>query len=227
MCNRTIRIAVQEKPMNRFGLIQLACPHLKAYGLHTHSILSACEVAYSVYRNKNRKRIPYIRKASLKLDNQSYQLYQLNQLNHLLLRIPTTPRHFVFLTLEGSDYHSSFIDDPSLKSGSVTVTERAVTVAFSKEVHMVEPVGYIGVDINESNVTASATDGSEHKFDELGEVVEIKKRYREIRARIAKKTRGDRRIGKELLAKYGRRERDRTMQRVNGVTQAIVNYKVN
>src|SRR2546425_12201141 len=70
-------------------------PRLKEYGLHTHYILSACEVAYSVYRNKGRKSDPYIERAFLKLDNQSYSL------NHLLLRIPTTPRHFVYLTLQG------------------------------------------------------------------------------------------------------------------------------
>lgn len=40
MCNDTIRIAVQERPRNRFGLIQLAYPRLKEYGLHTHYILS-------------------------------------------------------------------------------------------------------------------------------------------------------------------------------------------
>lgn len=98
MCNEATRIAVQSEPTNRFGLIELAYPQLKAYGLHTHYVLSACEVAYSVYRNKRRKAVPYIDKAFLELDNQSYTL------DHLLLRIPTTPRQFIFLTLQGSDY---------------------------------------------------------------------------------------------------------------------------
>ena len=109
MCNDAIRIAIKGKPRSRFTLIEMAYPRLKEYGLHTHYILSACEVAYSVYRNKGRKSRPYIEKAFLKLDNQSYSL------NHLLLRIPTTPRHFVYLTLKGSDHHLSFIDDPTLK----------------------------------------------------------------------------------------------------------------
>ena len=117
MCNDAIRIAVKERPRSRFTLIQMAYPRLKEYGLHTHYILSACEVAYSVYRNKERRSTdPYIERAFLKLDNQSYSL------NHLLLRIPTTPRHFVYLTLKGSDYHLSFIDDSTLKRGSITLT---------------------------------------------------------------------------------------------------------
>lgn len=47
MCNEAIRIATQNKPLNRFRLIELAYQRLKKYGLHTHYILSACEVAFS------------------------------------------------------------------------------------------------------------------------------------------------------------------------------------
>jgi transposase len=121
-----------------------------------------------VYRNKNRRSVPYIRRPFLKLDSQSYRL------NHLLLRIPTTPRNFIFLILEGSEHYLSYIDDLTLKRGSVTITEHSVTIAFSKEVKMFEPVGYIGIDVNEKNIAVSATDRFEKKFDELGEVVEIR-----------------------------------------------------
>lgn len=189
---------------------------MKGYGLHTHYILSACEIAYSVYRNKNRKSAPYVGRAFLKLDNQSYQL------NHLLLRIPSTPRSFIFLTLEGSDYHLSFVDDPNLKKGSVTITNHSVIIAFSKVVEQFNPLGRVGIDINERNVAVSATDGFEKKFEELGEVVEIKERYRETRAKISRLTRQDRRIGTGLLAKYDDRERDKTSQRIHKVTREIV-----
>ena len=47
MCNDAIRIALKERPRSRFALIEMAYPRLKEYGLHTHYILSACEVAYS------------------------------------------------------------------------------------------------------------------------------------------------------------------------------------
>src|SRR5713226_9591086 len=146
MCNDAIRIAVKGKPRSRFTLIEIAYPRLKEYGLHTHYILSACEVAYSVYRNKERRSTdPYIERAFLKLDNQSYSL------NHLLLRIPTTPRHFIYLTLQGSNYHLSFIDDPSLKRGSITLTGRTVSIAFSKETAKMETLGEVGIDVNERN----------------------------------------------------------------------------
>jgi putative transposase len=218
MCNDAIRIAVREKPKNRFRLIKSVYAQLKEYHLHTHYVLSACEIAFSAYRNKKRKSIPYICSTFIKLDNQSYQL------NHLLLRIPTTPKNFVFLTLRGSKYHQSFIDNPSLKRGSVIITPNSVIVAFSNEAEPFEPMGFIGIDINERNVTASGTDGWHKQFSELGDVAEIKERYRDIRASISQKTGRDGRIAKELLAKYGKRERDRTESRLHKVTSQIIGH---
>jgi putative transposase len=218
MCNDAIRIALQNKPRNRFKLIEQATSRLREYGLHSHYILSACEVAFSVYRNKRRKSVPYVERPFLKLDNQSYQL------NHLLLRIPVALRHYIFITLRGSEYHLSFLDNGNLKRGSVTITATGVSISFSKEVELINPVGHLGVDINERNVTTSATDGFEKRFNELGEVVDIRERYREARAKINKQTWRDQRIGKRLLAKYGRRERNRAVQRIHKVTRKIVHY---
>src|SRR5712692_3063633 len=215
MCNDANRIAVKEKPSSRFTLIEMAYPRLKEYGLHTHYILSACEVAYSVYRNKDRKSPLHIERAFLKLDNQSYSL------NRLLLRIPTTPRDFVYLTLKGSDYHLSFIDDSTLKRGSITVTGRTVSIAFSKESAETETLGEVGIDVNERNVTASDTSGDTVVFD-TSNVAELKERYRAIRAKIGRRTRRDKRISQRLYARCGMREKNRTTQALHRVSKAIV-----
>ena len=218
MCNDAIRIAVETKPKNRFELIGAAYARLKQYGLHTHYILSACEVAYSACKKENWKRAPYVKRPFIKLDNQSYRL------SHLLLRIPVTSRIFIFLTLQGSRYHLSYIDDPNFKRGSVTITPEKVAIAFSKEDRQFVPNGFLGIDVNERNVTASATDGWTRKFDELGEIVEIKERYREINASISRSTRGDRRVTKELLIKYGKREKRRTDSRLHKITSELANH---
>ena len=55
MCNDAIRIILKEKPTSKFRLIELAYPRLKEYRLHTHYILSACEVAYSAFKSAKRK----------------------------------------------------------------------------------------------------------------------------------------------------------------------------
>ncbi len=109
MCNDAMRVALAKKPKNKFELIMLSHQRLKQYGLHTHYILSACEVAHSAYKNKNRKSDPYFKKPFLKLDNQTYRL------DYLLLRIPTAPRRYLFLTLSGSIYHRSFLANKDLK----------------------------------------------------------------------------------------------------------------
>jgi len=223
MVNDAIRIALRyeeragERVRSRFALISLAYPRLKEYGLHTKYILSACEVAYSAYKNRNRKTGPYARRAFLKLDNQAYRL------DYLLLRIPTAALTFIHLTLSGSNYHLSFLADENLKRCSVTITPSHVVIAFSREVEAVERVGNVGVDVNERNVTWSDSAGRTRKED-TSEVAEIKARYREARAKIAKRTQNDRRTQRTLLAKYGRRERDRTVQVLHRASKRLVEH---
>src|SRR6266513_3390383 len=143
MCNDAIRIAVKEKPRSRFRLIELAYAALKEYRLHTHYNLSACEVANSAFKNPKRKSGPYVSSRFIKLGSQAYTL------NHLILRIPTRPKHFIYLTLRAANYHLSFVDDPALKRGSITLNDSSVAVAFSKETLEIEARGYIGIDVNE------------------------------------------------------------------------------
>jgi putative transposase len=224
MCNDAIRIALQyedqhmgQRVRSRFSLIELAYPRLKEYGLHTHYILSACEIAYSVHRNGDRKSRPCFKHLFLKLDSQSYVL------NHLILRIPTRPRHYIYLTLQASDYQLSLLENLTLKVGSVTVTGSSVSIAFSKETATIGPQGQIGIDVNERNVTWSDSSGMTTKVD-MSEVAEMQECYREIRARVAQRTQHDRRVQRRLLSKYGRREKDRTVQRIHRVTKNIIEY---
>lgn len=223
MCNDAIRIALKEKPKSRFKLIEHAHPRLKEYGLHSHYVQNACEVAYSVYRNKNRKSYPYVKHSFLKLDNQTYQL------NHLILRIPfhaTGRGHdsdYIHLTLQASNYQLAFVDDPSLKRGSVTLTGSTVSIAFSKEIAEIEPRGQIGIDVNERNITWSDTNGKTEQKD-TSDIAEIKERYKAIRAKIGRNIWQDNRISQKLYVKYGRRERNRTVQRIHRISKGIVRY---
>jgi putative transposase len=217
MCNDAIIIALREKPKNRFKLIEIAYPRLKEYGLHTHYILSACEIAYSAYKNRKRKSAPYVRRQFIKLDSQTYVL------SHLVLRIPTHPRHFIYLTLKSSNYQLSFIDDPKLKLGSVTITDSIVAVALTKETPEVEPEGQLGIDLNERNVTWADSSGRVGTED-MSAVAELKEKYKAIRAKIAQRTSNDRRTQRRLLSKYGERERKRVCQAIHRVTRKVVEH---
>jgi putative transposase len=215
MCNDAIRIAVEQNPRNRFALIESAYQRLKEYGLHTHYILSACEVAYSVYRNKNRRSDPYVKRTFLKLTNQSYCL------NHLILRIPAQPRHFIYLALQASEYHLSFIEDPSFKKGSITLVEGTASISLSKEIEVLQIKGLMGVDVNERNVTTSDSLGGTRTYN-ISQVPEIRERYKETRARIGRRIGHDCRISRRLYAKCGTRERDRSVQVLHRVSKTVV-----
>ncbi len=246
MCNDAIRIAVDQGAYNRFDLISKSYDWLKQYSLHSHYIQNACEIAFVIYQKwrksqpenvrailtlpyfkrkgvlnelvRRRVKLPYVSQAFIKLDNQSYRL------DYLLLRIPIQPRKFAFITLNGSLYHRSFLADMSLKRGSVTITGRAVVIAFSKEIAETEPRGQIGIDVNERNVTWSDTRGITEQMDTT-EIAEIKARYREVRAKIAQRTQKDRRTQQELLSKYGKREKDRTVQRIHQkISKKIIDH---
>ena len=217
MCNDAMRVAVAKKPKNKFELINLSNSRLREYGLHSHYVLSACEVAYSAYSNKKRRSTPHFSKPFLKLDNQTYKL------NYLILRIPIAPRRYVYLTLDGSAFHRSFLSNPNLKLGSAIVTESKVVIAFSKEAVMIERKGTMGLDVNERNVTWSDSLG-ESKVEDTSVICEVKELYSEIRARIIRRTRKDRKILIRLLNKYGKRRKNRVNQRIHKISRRIVEH---
>ena len=179
--------------------------------------LSACEIAYSVYKNPQRESAPYIKREFIKLDSQTCVL------SHLVLRIPTRPRHFIFLTLKASNYQLSFIDDPKLKLGSMTITDSIVAVALSKETTEVEVGGRLGIDLNERNVTWADSSGMVGTED-MSALAELKERYKAIRAKIAQRTSKDRRKQRRLLSKYGERERKHACQAIHDVTRKVVKH---
>ncbi len=123
--------------------------------------------------------------------------------------------------MKGSDYHLPFIDDPTLKRGSITITGRAVSITFSKEIAETEILGKVGIDVNERNITASDTSGVTVVFD-TSNLAELKERYRAIRAKIGRRTRRDNRISHRLYARYGTREKNRSTQALHRISKAIV-----
>jgi hypothetical protein len=60
--------------------------------------------------------------------------------------------------------------------------------------------------------------------EDTSAVAELKERYKAIRGKIAERTYKDRRIMRALLAKYGKRERDRTLHALHRITKRIVEH---
>jgi len=215
MVNEAVRVASEQRITARFRLIRAVYEPFKRYGLHTHYTLSACEVACGLIRNKKRRKTPYVGRAFLKLDNQTFKIQE------NVLRIPVKPRQFIEIPLRIGNYQRSFLSNPTLKLGSVAVTASTVTVVFSKTAEVIEPKGYVGIDTNERSVDCATSHGNLEKYD-LSELPRIHHVYFEKRRIIQRKFYGDLRKSQKLQAKYHTRERHRTEQLMHLVSKSIV-----
>jgi len=137
MTNDAVRIAIKHSITSRFRLIKTVYDDLKRYQLHTHYILSACEVASAVIRNRKRRKTPYITQPFLKLDNQTYKL------EGGILRIPVKLRQYIHIELKMGEYQRKLLADSHPKLGSVTINSRRVVIAVSKVLTHVIRVGSV------------------------------------------------------------------------------------
>lgn len=155
MINHAIWVGKKRGTHGRFNLIRAVYEDFKRYDLHTHYTLSACEVASAILKNKRRShRAPIARRLTLKLDNQTYR-FQSDS-----LRIPIRPREFLNLKLRVGSYQRRFLNDASLRTGSITLTETKVIIAFTKtQLPPAEHHGIIAYDTNELSLDGVASDG--------------------------------------------------------------------
>jgi len=97
-------------------------------------------------KNRRRCKNPYVKKPMLKLGDQTYQV------EGETLRIPVQPRRFIKIPLRCGEYQRRFLEDPTLKRGSVTMTACTVVMAFSKTAEITQPLGIVGLDVNETSI---------------------------------------------------------------------------
>jgi len=216
MVNDAIRVGLERNVTSRFSLSNIVYEQLHN-GLHTWYILSAIEKACAIlknYRKAKRKnpetKKPYVRKAFLSIGNQGYKIIDGK------LRIPIKPREYIYIPL--NRHTLEVLSAPNLKLGSIMLTARTVTIAFSKETAMIEPSGYIGIDRNLDNVTTASSDGVVTSYD-LSKATRIKAVYREVKSHFK---RNDVRIRRRIFQKYGEKQRNKVNQILHHVSKDIV-----
>jgi IS605 OrfB family transposase len=220
MVNHAIWVGTSEGIRSRFKLIKDVYGDFKRYGLHSHYTLNACEVAFAILKNHKRNhRSPVAKRRFLKLDNQTYQL------TNGTLRIPIKPRRFLTLKLKVGNYQRQFLEDPSLKHGSVTLTESKVIVAFQN----VRPAmrGYASVlayDTNELSLDGALSNELEIKpiHVDLREIARVRAfhfdRRRRLQSRLAH-------CQRKLRAQLGG-DRDRECRRVDAIIHRVAKEQV-
>jgi len=190
--------------------------------LPSHYIHTACQMATSIYKSyRKRKRKgkangkPIFKKQVIMLDD---HLFKLN-LEEGIIKL-STPSGRLELEFYPAKHHGKF---RNWKVGQAWLVKNPkgvfLHVVFSREVEVGEPKAVVGVDLNENNVTISLPNG---------EFIQIITHEREIRTgyflkrrRIQKKLKTGKKR-KELLEKYGMRERNRINDLYHKLANKIV-----
>src|SRR3990172_7638745 len=157
----------------------------------------------------------------LKAENQSYRLDRETG----RLRIPIRGTEGVQLVLPLSTWHRSMLRDPSWGLGSLTVTpDRIVVVVRKAAPDPYAPQAAIALDTNESSLDGVAVGDGEARLVTVPflEVHVVQATHVRRRRRLARKKANDRRVMRRLLAREGRRERDRVRQRLHRVSKGLV-----
>jgi putative transposase len=211
MVNDAIHICIEENISGRLRLRdRIYKGFQEKYGVVSCYPYSVAEVAWSIVR-KHRKwqRNPFAKRSMMKMDAQNYSL------NYGVLSLPFTKGGRLLVPLEYGNYQRAFLMDTTLKKGSITVTESAIIISFSKEVAAIEPLREVGLDLNEKSLVCS--DGT---WYDLAEVARLHTEYGVRRSEFSHRNPYDRR----LKQKYSgtRREKERVKQLLHRVAKKVV-----
>ncbi|NJE09401.1 RNA-guided endonuclease TnpB family protein [Thermococcus sp. MAR1] len=190
--------------------------------LPSHYLYTACQMATAIFKSFRKRRKkgkaegkPIFKKEVIMLDDHLFKLDLENKTVKL-----STPNGRIQLEFYPAKYHERF-KDWEVGQAWLVRTPKGVflNAVFSKEVEVEEPKAFVGVDLNENNVTLSLPNG---KFVQIiTHEREIRTGYFVKRRKIQQKIRSGRKR-KELLEKYGRRERNRLNDLYHKLANKIV-----
>ncbi|WP_175060081.1 RNA-guided endonuclease TnpB family protein [Thermococcus sp. 2319x1] len=190
--------------------------------LPSHYLYTACQMATAVYKSyRKRKRKgkangkPVFKKEVIMLDDHLFKL----DLEAGVIKL-SAPGGRIPLEFYPAKYHEKF-ESWRVGQAWLVKTPRGVfiNVVFSKEVEVGEPETLVGVDLNENNVTLSLPNGGFVQI--ITHEREIRTGYFVKRRKIQKKLRTGKKR-KELLEKYGERERNRLNDLYHKLANKIV-----
>jgi len=230
MVNEAIRAGLDLNLTSRFAICKAVYKGFrKDYDVYSQYIPSACEIAGSVLKSHRRRlrkgqrpRRPFVKRLSLKCENQTYKLDRRTG----LLDIPIRAREHVQVQLNVSPYHRKYLDDEGLTLGSLTICPDRVIVAFRKDRPVKAPIETVmAIDTNERSVDGVFVSNDDEPLPiryDIAEVPIIQKRHHDRRKRLMKKKAHDRRMKKKLCGREGKREHDRIEDRVRKVAIRLV-----
>jgi len=211
MVNDAIRICLSENIRGRLRLRNRIYKDFQVrYGVLSGYPYSVAEIAWSIVKkHRNWGRKPNAKKLMMKMDVQNYSI------NNCIMSLPYKRGKLILVQLDYGNYQQSFLADSQLKRGSLTITESAVVIAFSRIMPAVQPVNRVGVDLNEKSVVCS--NGFRH---DLSSVARLRTEYAFRRSEFDRKNPNDRRLRHKFSST--RRERERVRQVLHKIAKRIV-----
>jgi putative transposase len=211
MVNDAIHICLEEGIKGRLKLRNRVYHEFQEkYGVASYFPYSVAEVAWSIVKKHRRwQRKPFAKRPTAKIEAQAYSL------NHGLLSLPFKKGGRILIPLEYGNYQRSFLNDETLKRGSVTINPLAVIVTFSKPILPISPTSRVGYDLNEKSIVSS-----EGAKINLSEVARLHTEYGVRRGEFYLKHANDRRL--KLKFANSRREKERVKQFLHRVAKEIV-----
>ena len=210
MVNHAIRIGLDERIKGRFNLRNRIYREFRErYAVMSCYPYSVAEVAWSILKKHRRwHRRPTASRLMLKMDSASFSV------DNGILGLPKEKEVKVLVPLRYGNYQRSFLTDESLRRGSLTMTDSAIVITFSKETPQIASAKKVGYDLNHKSIVGS--DGA--RFD-LSEVARLHTEYGVRRSGFDRRHQNDRRLKKKFAAS---RERERTKQALSRVSKQIV-----
>ncbi|MEB2792486.1 MAG: transposase [Caldisphaeraceae archaeon] len=190
--------------------------------LPSHYLYTACQIATTIYKSYRKRKKkgkangkPVFKKEVIMLDDHLFKL----DLENRVIEI-SAPKGRLVLEFYPSKYHEKFKDWKAGQAWLVKTPKGVfINVVFSREVEVGEPKAFVGIDLNENNVTLALPDGEFVQI--ITHEKEIRTGYYVKRRRIQKKLRtGKKRKG--LLEKYGEREKKRLNDLHHKMTNKVV-----
>ncbi|ANF23410.1 RNA-guided endonuclease InsQ/TnpB family protein [Thermococcus piezophilus] len=192
--------------------------------LPSHYLYTACQMAIAIFKSYRKRRRkgkakgkPVFKKDVIMLDDHLFKL----DLETKTVKL-STPQRRLSLKFYPAKYHERF-KDWKVGQAWLVKTPKGVFlhVVFSKEVKIREPEAFVGVDLNENNVTLSLPNGEFLQI--ITHEREVRTGYFVKRRKIQRKIRAGKKR-KELLEKYGQRERNRLNDLYHKLANKIVEF---
>jgi putative transposase len=214
MLNDCVRVGIKENITSMKTLSLRTYHMLSQYDVYSQYRLTAISKAAGILKNYRRelrqnphRMMPYVKRLVL-VDCYGF-VVKGNQ-----VRLTLRANEYAYIEL--TSHTLAMISRHALRS--LTLTDRALIFAYSKEVTEAKPLGWIGVDCNLNNQTVARTHGEVETFD-LSKTTRIRGHYREVKSHVK---RNDVRIRRRLFQKYGALQRNKVGWILNYISASIV-----